>query len=216
MQGAHPSRPCQAPRGCGCCSSGVGGWGRPPHGLAPLGLAAPAKQRPGAGSCRRRSLPATLLLASQKSPQGWPAIPLQPGQRGGGVSTLAWPMRGQPGECDGEVSGACCGLCEGWRLQHRSLLPRPPCGGPPSASLLFPRPSQHLGMSGVWRTRAGAGLGAGDHPPATLGLTVLGGSVLGSSVTTCRLTPSSPAPFSWATTSACFHHLQGRPFTDTM
>lgn len=61
--------------------------------------------------------------------------------------------------------------------------------------------------------RAGA---RGKALPGPPGLTVLGGSALGSSVTTCRLAPSSPTPFSCATTSACFHHLHGRPFKDTM
>lgn len=55
---------------------------------------------------------------------------------------------------------ACWGLCEGWRLRHRSLRPRPPGAGPPRASLLFPRPSQRLGRPGVWRARTGSW----DHP----------------------------------------------------
>lgn len=68
---------------------------------------------------------------------------------------------------------ACWGLCEGWRLRHRSLLPRPPGAGPPRASLLFPRPSQRLGRPGVWRARTGScgppRSGPGAHRAGRLG-----------------------------------------------
>lgn len=47
-------------------------------------------------------------------------------------------------------------------------------------------------------------------------LTVPRGSGLGSKETTCRLTPSSPMLLSCVTTSRCFHHLHGCPFTETM
>lgn len=79
---------------------------------------------------------------------------------------------------------------------------------------ILPKALTASGDVGAWKTRAK--MGQGDHPPRAPGLTVLGGSALGSSVTTCRLTPSSPTLFSWATTSACFHHLHGCPFTDTI
>lgn len=86
-------------------SSGV--WGQPPSGLAPLGLAAPAKEGPGAGSPRSWRPPPTLLLAPQKRPQGRPVLPLQSGQKWVTLAPWAWPACGQAAGCDPGGGGWC-------------------------------------------------------------------------------------------------------------
>ena len=85
--------------------SGVWRWGQPPSSLAPLGLTVPAKEGPGAGLCGLWRLPATLLLAPQKPPQGWPAVPLCSGWKWVSGGILAWPACGQPGECNKDELG---------------------------------------------------------------------------------------------------------------
>lgn len=71
------------------------------------------------------------------------------------------------------------------------------------------------GQEGEGRDQGWVGLRVGDLFPGQA-FTVPRGSGLGSKDTTCRLTPSSPMSLSCVTTSTCFHHLQGCPFTDTM